>query len=114
VVKPYPIATQLMVKEGAPPMAGRILRVNQQGFMFQFEGVTPLKLGEKIFCNFTLPVLGTLIVAQVKVIKTYLQWADVSSTEKVKIQRLELHFINASSVQLKKILEFTTKIKQKD
>ncbi len=100
----HPFEASLIEKEGVPPVIGKIVKISPVGFLFQLiAGTSGLLLGDHTTVQFQVPGSGLLIAESVKVIKSYLRFADtkVSASNfdpksNLKIQIFEFHFLHIS------------------
>lgn len=101
----YSFDADLIEREGVPAIKGKIVKITDVGFLFQMTGTTGLLLGATAKIQFKVPGSDHLIIEKVKVMKSYLRWADpkggaTSATDiksHVKIQMFEFHFLNLST-----------------
>lgn len=106
-VRPYPIPATIDIQGVKKPI--EISVVNLKGAIVRLNEVL-VSVGEYHQLEFELPVLKTLVSAQIRVIKTY----DRSIDPKVnKIERLaELHFQNLDEINRTTISKFMAAIGQ--
>lgn len=99
------IEASLIEKEGLPEVQGKIVKISPVGFLFQMIGTSRLMISDQATVNFKLPNSEIQFSEVVKVMKTYLRWAEPKAGQgfssdiksNIKIQLLEFHFLQISS-----------------
>lgn len=95
----------LVEKEGLPAINGKVMKISTVGMLFQMIGTTRLMLGDLAQVVFKLPNSEFVFSEQVKVMKTYLRWAEAKAGQgyssdiksNVKVQLLEFHFLQITA-----------------
>lgn len=106
-IKPYPISATIEVNAVKSPV--EVILVNLTGAIVRL-GSQMVSVGEYFNLAFELPVYHHLVVAQVRVLKTY----DRTLDPKIKtVERLaELHFQNLTNEHRSRINAFIAAIGQ--
>jgi hypothetical protein len=100
-----PFDANIIEKDGAPAIPGKILKISPVGFLFQLVGSTGLKVSSLVTVQFQLPGSNFLVSQPAMVVKTYLRWAEakpgqgyhVDVKSNVKVQMFEFHFTQLSN-----------------
>jgi hypothetical protein len=108
-IRPYPFDADLDVNGAKKPV--EIIYISAAGFLARLKATAMVFVGEYYHTAFELPVMGTFVNVQVRVIKTYDKSIDPKSK---KVERMaELHFETLSDEHKKNILNFMATIGQK-
>ncbi len=95
-IAPYPIALRIMKAEGQPPLNGAIVKMTEFGFLMRVDGSQLYTVGDICKVSFELPAIHQVVTTDVKVIKTY-DGFEVLTQTKVKVNTIEMHFVQMSA-----------------
>lgn len=90
---PFPITVNF-VKEGAAPLRGQIMKLTTSGMLVNFMVPDAFKMGDKLKAAFNLRGSDHDFQEGVTVVKSYLSFANGPNNEKVKVQLVEMHFVD--------------------
>lgn len=107
-VKPFPIHAQ--IQGTAQIHQGEVSLMTLAGIHVRCDQIT-FKLMQRLKIQFTLPVRGSEIQANLKVARVFFTMEEQATGEKKMVQMAEAHFVDISSSAREEIMAFLQAIK---